>query len=252
MFVTALSRSEYPVRFDPAEPTLAVGQCYANGSTGYIKLSSSLRPGLPGEKGLVVPIFEAFNVQNQPHCETLRSRARAGRISRDDYVVAKAALEQLAHAEMLWVLRQHFGELSGAGMAASADLWQIPSFDLGVPATPGRHVPVRGYPHGIYGTGHDRLRFSIESRPDGDLWEAAVLLDRIWFHNQIMPGDREDLLGAGRHLDRIDRGDPWFLLHRNLPRPVRVWLSTVRGGEHFAAACRAGWIAAGAVAAAVP
>ena len=252
VMVAALSQSRVGVRFDPTEPTTAPGQCLPGAGVSYIRLSSRLRPGPGADRFLVVPIFEAFNVRSLPQHDTLRSRAASGRTSRDSFVRATAALEQLAHAQLLWVLRQQFRELEEAGLAATPEAWSIRSFGLFTPPPPSRHVPTRGYPHRVYGTAYDRLRLAEEARPGGDLWEAAVLLDRIWFHNQILEGDREFLLEQGRRLNRLEYTNPWAVLHRHLPRPVRVWLSTVRGGERVAAVCRAGRAAAGAVPAVGP
>ena len=74
-----------------------------------------------------------------------------------------------------------------------------------------------------------------------------MLLDRFWFHDPDRAGGRAALRRLGREITAIEWSDPWCVLHRHLPRPVRVWLSTVRGGERVAAVCRAGWVAAGAV-----
>ena len=254
-FVTALSRSEGHVRFDPTEPMTAPGQCFANGSTKFIRLSSRLRPGRDDHRLLATPVFEAFNAQALPQHALLRQRAEAGTISREEFTRGTAALEQLAHAHRLWTLRSHFRELAGAGLADTPESWSIPLFGLFVPPPPGWHVPVRRYPHGVYGIGYDRIRLMSGTGAGEDVWARSVLLSRIWSRNQMLPGDREWLHNQGERLNRLEFGDPgylWYRSYRYLPRPVRVWLSTVRGGEQFAAACRAGRVVAGAVAAAVP
>ena len=241
VFVAALSCASRTVVFDPTETTLAPGQYRARGGIAYIRLSSRLRPEAAGPF-LSVPIFEAFNTHNAPAVAALKDDAAAGRVDRDDYVRAEAALELLTAAHLLGVLRRHFRELTDAGFAGEPPDWQVNLFRLCVPPPPTWHVPTRvWYPHVAYGTAYDRLRISAQAEPDGDLWEASVLLDRVWFHGQILEGDRERLLEMGRRLTRIEVADPWCVLHRHLPRPVRVWLSTVRGGESVAKVCRAVW-----------
>ena len=242
----ALARLRRPVVFDPAEPKFASGICSRRGERDIIRIAGR---GDPSRRGtpLATAVYESFNSHNLRFSPKLEEDAASGRIDRGTFSRTIAALEELACVQKMAVLKRHYRELDEAGVAEEPRHWGVKTIPLFVPRNPGWHVPTRTFPHGYYGASYDRIRLRGQARPGGDLWEASVLLDRFWFHDPDRFDGRAALRRLGREITAIEWSDPWCVLHRHLPRPVRVWLSTVRGGERLAAFCRAGRAVAAAV-----
>ena len=247
VFAAALALPGEPVRFDPADSPYATAFCYKRNGTHYIGVSSKLRPGGAGDY-LSAPLYEAFNIHNRPASDRLLWGAGAGWIDREEFVRAKWALEQLALAESFGVPVTHFRELSDAGLLGDGRGWQVFSFGQFVPPPPSWRVPTDRQQYLSHGTAYDATRLRSQARRGGDLWEASVLLDRLSMNHPDLAGGADRLAAAGRRIAEVGRADPWGALHRHLPRPVRAWLATVRGGDRLAAWCRT----ARAVRAAVP
>ena len=276
LVVAATSFPDRPVRFDPEEPAGGSARLRFVGLTSRVQVSEKLEWTAGGHPQLSALLFKAFKTHFIVGTQWLNDAAAAGRIGRDEYVRSSAALDQLAVANVLRALRDHFAELSDADLTHAPGAWFLPSFELFVTPAPRIHVPTECYPHSSFGFGYDRLRLNGEwtrtrmpvenyryagsrSRYDRllldaetnlrrdfwemarrrDFWQIAVLQDRLLFHDDRSLENVRFIGGTEAELTDAGAGEVWYHFHQSLPLRVRRWLSTVRGGESIPNFCQA-------------
>ena len=250
VFLAAISRPGRPVRFDPTEPDIASAMTVPGKEAVWIRLARRLETAAGGRPWLAAVLFEAFNTHLRSAGQVLWTAAGGGTLDRDGYAEATAATEQLSAANVLRVLRDHFAELAAADLARAPGDWLVPGFGVFLPRPPGLRLELVEYPYFPYAALHDRRRFYVGFDAGSNLWETAVLWDRIRYYGRIPP--EWTLLAEGdARLNEMGAGDVWFQLHQTLPAGARRRLCELRGGEAIERVCRAGW-AAVAAAAAVP
>ena len=247
---------EPPTTFDPAEPyASAAGSSHfhADGRVS-IRLSTDLCRATQ-EGRIFTLLFEAFNAQDKAVLNRVDDATAAGKLTREEYVQAVVAQEQLAFAQALWVIRRNFRELAAIGLADDPADWNWERFRTFDASPAGfRHRFDEGYPHGVYGRLYDISRYNVVNRsgrtpasgaagdarplirpaPGPDVWECLVLLDRLRFFSAVGETSGWSAAEADAALSERLAGDPWFRLHHALPMPARRWLASVRGGASVA------------------
>ena len=245
VILAALALPDPPVSVEVTEPMkgpngsfAAPSWCDSSEDSPRIMLSSALTTSDAWPSAFHALTFEAFNVQTGPADRRLQAATLAGTLGRRDCVWASVAVEELAEAALRRVYLAHAVELRAAGPVGAAWRWNF---------RPGRAVrhlrdrpPPRvrsdGYPYGVFGSYWDTTRLHAVSEPNGDWWEAAVLLDRLEIAGPT-PGRNADYVRAMRNY--VDRAGPvsvWYRVHAALPRELRADLAARPGGAELAAA----------------